>query len=318
MNPERPHEDAPEMPLESLDDLWFQVTGTLCNLECNHCFNHSGPGNRTFDMMSTDSVYQYLEESREFAVKEYYFTGGEPFLHSGLIEILDRALQLGPATVLTNATAFTPEKLDALQTLFHRRRYSLEIRVSLDGFTPETNDRIRGEGTFERAMKGVEKLVDRGLLPIITATRTWDPNQDPEHLEGFRRTLRQIGYKRARIKLLPSLKMGREEQRDRSYHATERVTHEMMKQVENEQFLCSNARLVTNRGVWACPILVLHSEARLGDTLADAMQSVSLGFKACYTCYLHGRLCSNMPSGETSGRSSKSRDRSSSTTTTGV
>ncbi len=295
---EPPDPDAPSLRLKALDDLWFQVTGTLCNLTCSHCFNSSGPNNRTFDMMEPATVRSYLEASRDHAVREYYFTGGEPFLHPDMIPILGDALELGPATVLTNATAFTEEELDGLGRLFEASRYSLEVRVSLDGFTPETNDAIRGEGTFEQAVEGIRGLVERGLLPIVTATRTWDPQEDPEVLKGFRETMHDAGYEHPRIKLLPSLKIGREAERDRSYHATERVTHEMMKDYETDLLLCSSARLVTDRGVWACPILVLHEEARMGDTLEEAMKPVSLGFEACYTCYRFGRLCANRPAGE--------------------
>ncbi|MFB6356356.1 MAG: radical SAM protein [bacterium] len=302
---EQPEPDAPSMPLDDLDVLWFQITGTLCNLTCNHCFNNSGPNNRTFDMMEFDTVRDYLEESREYGVKEYYYTGGEPFLHPEMCDILELSLEYGPTSVLTNSTAFTEEELDRLGELFHQSHYSLEVRVSIDGFSPETNDPIRGDGTFEQAMTGVEELVDRGLLPIITATRTWEIDEDPEILGGFRERLYERGYDQPRIKLLPSLKIGREEERDRGYHATEKVTHEMMKQVGNEQFICHNARLITDRGIWACPILVLHSEAKLGDSLEEAMQPISLGFDACYTCYRFGQLCSNMPSYEYSTNDEK-------------
>ena len=30
--------DAPRVALQSLDTLWFQVGGTVCNLACTHCF----------------------------------------------------------------------------------------------------------------------------------------------------------------------------------------------------------------------------------------------------------------------------------------
>lgn len=253
-------------------------------------------------MMETSTIESFLEESRDYGVKEYYFTGGEPFLHPDMVDILETSLEYGPTTVLTNATAFTEEELDQLGDLFANKSYSLEVRVSLDGFTPETNDEIRGDGTFREAMNGVRGLVDRGLLPIITATRTWEIDDDQEMLGGFKQTLADAGCDQPRIKLLPSLKIGREEDRDRGYHATEKVTHEMMKDYETDQLLCSNSRLVTDRGVWACPILVLHEEARLGDTLEDAMKPVSLGFDACYTCYRFGELCSNQPTREYSNQ----------------
>lgn len=300
-----PEEEAPRLPLQDLDTVWFQVTGTLCNLSCNHCFNESGPNNRTFDMMSIETVRETLDTARELGVREYYFTGGEPFLHPRMTDLIEETLEVGPVSVLTNGTAFTEPELDRLGELFRTSRYSLEIRVSLDGFDAESNDAIRGEGSFDAAVQGLRDLVDRGLLPIITATRTWDVQDDPEMLAGFKNLMRSVGYEHPRIKLLPSLKIGREEVRDRSYHPTEKVTHSMMKDAEVEQFLCSDARLVTERGVWACPILVLHSEARLGDTLEESLQPVSLGFDACYSCYRFGKLCSNMPATEPSGRESE-------------
>ena len=38
--------------------------------------------------------------------------------------------------------------------------YSLEFRVSLDGFTATLNDPVRGPGTFDRALKGVLVFTD--------------------------------------------------------------------------------------------------------------------------------------------------------------
>src|SRR5262249_42163163 len=67
----------PEVPLVALDTLWFQVAGTLCNLECTHCFISSSPTNRSHAMMGLATVRRYLAEAAELGVKEYYFTGGE-------------------------------------------------------------------------------------------------------------------------------------------------------------------------------------------------------------------------------------------------
>ena len=43
---------SPSAPLRSLDTLWFQVAGTLCNLACTHCLVSSSPTNRTHEMLS--------------------------------------------------------------------------------------------------------------------------------------------------------------------------------------------------------------------------------------------------------------------------
>src|SRR5262245_43721711 len=97
---------APGIALRALDHLWFQVTGTLCNLACRHCFISCHPHNHSFGFLSLETVRRFLAESVELGVKEYYFTGGEPFLHPQMVEILEETLRLGPATVLTNATIF--------------------------------------------------------------------------------------------------------------------------------------------------------------------------------------------------------------------
>ena len=93
---------SPQVRLTSLDTLWFQVGGTLCNLACTHCFVSCSPTNHTHEMMSLAEIVPYLEEGAALGVKEYYFTGGEPFLNPEMEAILERTLGFGPATVLTN------------------------------------------------------------------------------------------------------------------------------------------------------------------------------------------------------------------------
>src|SRR5688500_4580453 len=131
---ERP---APEMGLAHLDDLWFQVAGTLCNLTCAHCFISCSPHNRSFGFLDLETVRGYLEQSVRLGVKEYYFTGGEPFLNPDMTAILELTLGDGPATVLTNGTVFKEEWLARLAKAEAVSPYSLEFRVSLDVFTAE-------------------------------------------------------------------------------------------------------------------------------------------------------------------------------------
>ena len=94
----------PDIQLGSLDELWFQVAGTVCNLTCEHCFISCSPQNHSFDFLTFAQVESALLESVERGVREYYFTGGEPFLNKELVRMLQRTLDFGPATVLTNGT----------------------------------------------------------------------------------------------------------------------------------------------------------------------------------------------------------------------
>jgi sulfatase maturation enzyme AslB (radical SAM superfamily) len=284
---------APPVALAHLDDLWFQVSGTLCNLTCNHCFISCSPKNHTFGFLDLGTVQRILDESVALGVKEYYFTGGEPFLHRDMTAILERTLEYGPATVLTNGTLFKDEWLRRLHEAESSSPYSLEFRVSIDGYTPETNDPIRGAGTFERALRGVMQLVEHDFLPIVTVARTSEEANDHDLFEGFVKLLRSRGYKRPRVKVLPTLRLGAEIHRQRGYHAEERVLPEMMAGFDPALLICSHSRIVTERGVFVCPILIEAPDARLGETLAEALGPYPLRHHACFTCYQYGRLCAN-------------------------
>ena len=292
-------EDAPLVGLRDLDELWFQVGGTLCNLSCNHCFISCHPGNDSFGFLTYAAVERHLDSARARGVKEFYFTGGEPFLNRDLLRILEATLQIGPATVLTNGTVLTERILAELARLRDGSRFSLELRVSIDGYNAKMNDPIRGEGTFEAAMSGVEKLVGAGFLPIITVAQTWPDGETPTVLREFTQTLKSRGYTRPRIKLLPTIHLGMEESRSRGYLDDERVNAGMLEDFDLDQLLCHHSRTVTDRGVAACPILIEAPGAHFGAQLEDAMAPVALTHNACFTCYLYGTICSN--TGSSSG-----------------
>jgi len=296
---------SPSVELSHLDHLWFQVSGTLCNLKCHHCFISCGPKNDSFGYLSLSDVKERLEESVELGVKEYYFTGGEPFLNRDMFAILVETLRFGPATVLTNGTVLKDEWLETLREAEDSSLYSLEFRVSIDGFSPETNDPIRGDGTFERAMNGVVKLVEFGFLPIITAARTW-PDEDETRVVGqFVKTLREAGYDRPRLKILPTLKLGAEEQRTSGYATSERITHEMIDGFDRSQLVCEHSRIVTDRGVHVCPILIDSPDSLLGQSLRESTAPFEMKHGACFTCYQYGAICSNASSlVETTNRTS--------------
>jgi AdoMet-dependent heme synthase len=283
----------PEVPLGHLDDLWFQVAGTLCNLTCAHCFISCSPHNRSFGFLNLETVRRSLDESVALGVKEYYFTGGEPFLNPDMTAILELTLKYGPATVLTNGTVFKQDWLARLERAEKESLYSLEFRVSIDGFNAEENDPVRGPGTFERALHGIRQLLAHGFLPIITVTRTRDEEDDLRLIQGFLDVLRSNGYERPRLKLLPALRIGAEAKRGRGYREEERVTPEMMEGFDQGQLICQHSRIVTDRGVFVCPILIESPDARLGETLAESLRPFALRHQACYTCYQYGSICSN-------------------------
>lgn len=284
---------APHAPLLALDTVWFQVTGTICNLRCAHCFIACGPTNRSLEFMSRDSIREYLAEAVSLGAKDYYFTGGEPFLHRELPGILEDTLQVGPATVLTNATLVTEARARALAALAAGSRHELNLRVSLDGPTAVENDAIRGEGSFEAARRGIRALAQAGLDPILTAVRTWGPDGDEPHRAAFERLLLESGCARARVKILPVFRLGAEERRTHGYSPDAIVTQACLTDFDLRKLQCTTSRMVTSRGVFVCPLLVEAEDARLGATLRESLRPYALAHGACHTCRVTGATCRN-------------------------
>jgi len=280
---------APQVPFLDLDTLWFQVAGTVCNLRCTHCFISCAPDNHAHEMLSLPAALRTLDEAVELGVKEYYFTGGEPFMNRDLFAILEATLKAGPATVLTNGLLLDAKRCARLKRLDEGSEYSLDLRISLDGWGPEDHDRIRGSKTFERAVQGMRNLWSAGLNPVVTVTELAEGVAGAEGRERFLALLRSFGLTRPRLKILSLFRLGAEQSRGRGYLPTERLTS--ADQIDPEKLQCSSGRMVTSRGVYVCPILIDFEGARLGESLRESMTPFRLAYPACHTCHVQGVTC---------------------------
>lgn len=280
-----------DVPLRALDTLWFQVAGTICNITCTHCFISCSPKNHSHEMMSLAECERWLEEARALGVREYYFTGGEPFLNRDMLPILDATLRQGPATVLTNGMLLRREVCAELRRLFDDSEYSLDLRVSLDGFDAESHDAIRGKGVWDRVMLGLRNLGEVGLNPVITVTTAAEGVAEAEGRARFLDIIRSFGFAKPRLKVLPLFRIGAEETRTRAYEEWERIARTYLTDEEAARLQCSSCRMVTSKGVYVCPILIEEPEARMGATLGETLRAFPLKYGACHTCWVDGATC---------------------------
>jgi len=282
---------TPKVPLTRLETLWMQVGGTLCNLQCTHCFISCGPQNHSHEMMTLKQVQKTLAEAKGLGVQDYYITGGEVFINPEIFEILEAILFCGPLDVLTNGTLITPEKSARLKEIQNRSGFPLQFRVSMESFDEEENNKIRGKDSYRRAVEGIRNLSSAGFSPILTITRNWEETQDSAMEEKLFAFLRQNNVQKPRIKILPGFLLGRLAENIRQYDGDERVTEKCFESYDITNLQCSSSRMATGKGVYVCPILVEHDSARMGDTLKDTLRPFPLTHSACYTCRVTGMTC---------------------------
>ena len=139
---------------------------TQCNGSCLHCFARSGISRRS--SLPFDLAKGIVDEGYNAGYRHLHITGGEPLLWEGLFELLDHAFDEGYETILmnTNGTLITEEISKRLADYG-----SFSISISLDG-PEDLHDRIRGKGSYRKAMRGIDIALNAGNNLIIFTTVT--------------------------------------------------------------------------------------------------------------------------------------------------
>lgn len=142
----------------------LQIT-ERCNLHCAHCFVSAVREGSDIPLAKIrERILPQLVGAR---VARLTLTGGEPFAHPDLLEIVRAAREAAMAvTLCTNGTLIDEQDLDALAGIG-----GVACNVSLDGFTAESHGKFRGDpASFEQTVATVRRLGDRGLLKGLLAT----------------------------------------------------------------------------------------------------------------------------------------------------
>lgn len=144
----------PEFNFSSPDTVFFEVTRG-CNLRCVHCFNESGV--KLMHELSLEDRMRIIEDLARTGVQEIRFTGGEPMILNGIEELLSCANSFGLRVSMgTNAVLASAEKVNSFSEFLH-----LAV-VSIDG-TEIKHDSIRGQGTFQKTLQGMENFLTAGV-----------------------------------------------------------------------------------------------------------------------------------------------------------
>lgn len=128
-----------------------------CNEACIHCYNPNSPRDggtgvqkpRPTGEMAAEEYYPLLDDMKKLGVTKIIFTGGDPFMKKGLMNILKYAHKLKFAfSVYTNGQALylNPKLYEELKGL-----YPQYIGLSIYSTVPEIHDSItRRDGSCER------------------------------------------------------------------------------------------------------------------------------------------------------------------------
>lgn len=240
-----------------------------CNLRCAHCYQSDSLSREMSLEQITGVVNQFqVICSAQKYIGQLTLTGGEPFVRSDFLEMLEKIASQYPSmrlAILTNGSLLTNEITSRLAKL-----HPAFVQVSIDG-SENTHDHIRGTGSYGCALRGLEYLRANGIFSLVSFTAHRDNYREfPLVVEAARR----VGAARVWTDRLAPF--GRAEHLQ---ILTPSQTQEFFNIVHEEQLLCAQYEGVTTQ-----------------ITMRRSLQFLVTGGRP-YRCSAGRRLLAMMPDG---------------------
>lgn len=165
-----------------------------CNLRCLHCYQDDFTQDKELSWPDLKKVCDDLIQTMKMSNRKLRLslTGGEPFLKEELFSIIDYlqgSRYILELNIITNATLINRyiKKLSNFSKVKN-------IYLSLEGVTPETNDAIRGEGSFKKVQDNIRLLKEHNFSLYVMFTILKKNQKDIEKLLEFCKENKLNGY----------------------------------------------------------------------------------------------------------------------------
>lgn len=177
-----------------LDSIELEFS-SACNLKCRHCFASLSGRN-----MQPGIIGKILKGAAELDIINLVLSGGEPLLNPLFADTLQKAHEMNlKIIVMTNGADVADETAKIMA-----ENKVAETVVSLD-FFKQHHDEIRGEGSFDKTIKGIRTFKKYGLSVYVTAVAC---DKSVPFIEDFKKfCLRELGI--SQIRLSAAIPVGR-------------------------------------------------------------------------------------------------------------
>ncbi|WP_372736611.1 GTP 3',8-cyclase MoaA [Nocardioides sp.] len=164
-------------------DLRVSLTDR-CNLRCSYCMPEEGlDWLEKQTLLTDDEIVRLIRVGVEqLGIREVRFTGGEPLLRRGLVDIVSRTTALVPrpeVSLTTNALGLSKLARPLAEAGLDR------VNVSLDTVRPESFEEITRRDRFHDVVEGLAAAKAAGLGPVkvnAVLLRGLNDDQAPELL----------------------------------------------------------------------------------------------------------------------------------------
>ena len=277
--------EAPSVELEKLEAVWLQLSNSICNIKCKHCFLNIKQEIKKKNFLDINKIVDVLKKIDKINLKTIYLTGGEPFLHPKFNDILELCLRYANVIIYTNGTFFNEKRIKTIDKLSEKFNNRVGFFVSLDHFMQGKHDEYRGNNVFKKVLNGLNYLEKYNFNVRIMCTNI--KNENEEYLKnGFDELFKQHNLKLTKndVTIIPLLKIG---EYAKHYDVEQNENNIEFSDIENinENILdCKNSRVISSDGIFSCPALINDPRGKLGSNINDISQKVYLETETCLKC----------------------------------
>jgi len=269
--------ESPKCILKHLDNIFIEMTAKNCNQRCQHCYIDFPVSRKVKDFIAIDTIKTALEDSMKYTPQCIYLTGAEPMTHPDFNSILRLCLHYTNTCICTNGSLINEKKARFLKRVQDEGYKEIIFKLSMDHYEEQKNDILRCRGSFRQTISALKYLIKYGFNPMLNVTNYYmiDTNN---MLENIKITLGNSGIHLD----------------DRNITVTEWFNPHNKYNVEFETNSecnpdCQNGRILTAKGIYACPFLANDHRGRCGADFKDFSDKVAMESEYCNTCLKNKR-----------------------------
>lgn len=154
---------------KQLKQVFMYITDK-CNIACAQCIYKPSVNYSINEEIPLNEALSLLKTFKHLGASKVTFLGGEPSLYGykekqkPLLDLIEKTKTIGYEYIRLDTNG---QSMSQLLPEFKFKQLN-EIAFSLDGFSIETNDPLRGNGTFKKAVESIKQAISMNYKVTIT------------------------------------------------------------------------------------------------------------------------------------------------------
>lgn len=262
---------APVYKLESLKNIFIELTAQNCNHKCQNCYIDFGPNrfsNKTIkDFIPLEKIKIALDDTKNESLHCIYLTGAEPMTHPEFNSILRLCLKYSNVCICTNGSFLNEKKIRFLNKVENEGKNQIFFKLSLAHYEELESDKVKYRGNFRQTIFALKTLSRYGFVSVLSVQNYY--KLDEKHVkENFTRIFNEYEITNTDLQISNSHPNFNDENFITSSQKTD----------------CMFGRSLTINGVYACPFLSNDYRGRLGTSFKNFSNIVVAETDFCATC----------------------------------